>query len=158
AFGVLTVAHMLGVMRAACVTRDFDWAFARLQELWEPYQRSLVHRSAFVACLAHSSHARLVLNHHVETGASTSAAALARTDLANRARLPGRLSEVPVYRIRARIATLEGDRQKAIEIYRTCVEQLTKLEINQEYEHDRFALGKLLGGAEGQRLVEGARA
>jgi hypothetical protein len=153
-FGILTIAHLLGVMRAACATRDFDWAFARVAEFWQPYQRSVVHRSALVACLAHTTHARLVLNHHVETGGSGDAEALVRNDLAQLARLPpGQPFEISVWRTRARLAMLRGDRARAISLMRQCVGRLEKTLIKQETEHHRYMLGLLLGGSEGEQLV-----
>ncbi|HTU60925.1 MAG TPA: hypothetical protein VMF89_20875, partial [Polyangiales bacterium] len=157
-FGVLNAAHLLGVMRAACATRDFDWAFARLAELWQPYLSSIIHRSAFVACLAHTTHARLLINHHVETGATGDIAALVRDDLAVLTRMPpGLMADVPVARTRARLAALSGDRERAIQYLRPCLDRMSSGNIKQETAHDRYALGLLIAGDEGAALVEQAR-
>ena len=156
--GILTVGHMLAVMRAACANRDYDWAFSRLEEYWLPYQRSIVHGSAFVACLAHTTHARLLLNHHVDSGARGDAAALVREDLAQLAHLPsGLMADVPIARTRARLAALQGNKQQAIELLRKCLAHLGKNMIRQEIEHDRYALGLLVGGSEGTQLLAAAR-
>ena len=157
-FGVLTAAHLLGVMRAACATRDYDWAFARLAEFWLPYRRSIVHGSALLACLAHTNHARLLINHHVETGATGNIEALVRDDLAVLQRLPrGLMADTPVARTRARLAVLAGDRERAIGYLRPLLEHMSKTNIRQETEHDRYTLGLLVGGDEGKALVARAR-
>jgi hypothetical protein len=55
------------------------------------------------------------------------------------------------------LATLRGDREQAIGLLRSCVKAFETRKIRQEREHDCFALGLLLGGAEGAQLVTGAR-
>jgi len=158
-FSVLTAAHMLGVMRAACATRDYDWAFSRLAELWKPYTRSLVHRSAFLAMLAHTTHARLLVDHHVETGARGDIDALVSSDLAVLARLPKEVNaDISIARTRARLAALRGERERAIDFMRPCLKRMESTNIKQETEHDRYVLGLLVGGEEGAQLVSQARA
>jgi hypothetical protein len=157
-FGILHVAHVMGVMRTACTTRDYDWAFERVAEFWDTYQRSLVHRSAFLACLAHTTHARLVLNHHVETGASGDVAALVKNDIKQLERLPPALfRDVALARTRARVAFLKGDREQAIQLLRPSLERFEKTPMLQEVDHDRYTLGLLIGGAQGEQLVAAAR-
>ena len=120
-------------MRAASATRDYDWAFERLAELWQPYQRSVMHRSAIVACVAHASHARLLLNHYVDTNASGDCEALVRNDLAQLARLSTvRMADIQMTRTRARLAMLRGDRAQALELMQLCVKTLEARSINQE--------------------------
>lgn len=156
--GALHVGHLIAVMRAACSTRDYDWAFARIKEFWKPYQQSMIHRSAFLAVLAHTTHARLLLNHHVERGGAGDVEALVRGDLDHLARLPASLSrDVALARTRARVAFLKGDRARAIELMRPSLERFVKTPMLQEVSHDRYALGLLLGGAEGAQLVALAR-
>jgi hypothetical protein len=155
---LLSVAHLLAVMRAACATRDFAWAFERVGELWKPYLRSLVHRGAFLAVLAHSNHARLLLNHHVETGASGDVEALVREDIAQLKRLPGGLMrDTVIARSRARVAFLRGDRELAIRLLRSAVERSDVGLLRQELAQDQYALGLLLGGADGATRVAEAR-
>lgn len=157
-FGILTAAHMLGVMRTACATRDYDWAFARLDAMWEPYKRSIVHGSAFMAMLAHTTHARLLINHHVETGATGDIEALVREDLAALRRMPeGLIGDVPLARTRARLAALRGERERAVALLRPCLERMLQTNIKQETEHDRYMVGLLMGGDEGAQLVAQAR-
>jgi hypothetical protein len=155
---ILHVGHMLAVMRAACSTRDYAWAFERMAALWEPYQRSIIHRSAFVAVLAHATHARLLLNHHVETRASGDVSALVRNDLKQLERLaPSVFRDMALARTRARVAFLNGERAQAIALLRPSLERFIKTSILQEVAHDRYTLGLLLGGAEGAQLVASAR-
>jgi eukaryotic-like serine/threonine-protein kinase len=153
-FGILSVAHMLGVMRAACATGEYDWAFERLETLWQPYLRSIIHRSAFVATLAHTTHARLLINHHIATGATGDVEKLVQQDLAELSSLPlGLFADVAVSRTRARLAALKGDRERGVGLLRPCLERMAQRGFMQEYEHDRYMLGLLVGGAEGERLV-----
>ena len=157
-FCISSMIHMLGVMRAACATRDFDWAFTRLSEFWQPFLRSVVHRSAFMRLLAHTLHSRLLINHHVETDGSGNIEALVRDDIKQLARLPpGLLNEIPVTRLRARLAYLQGEREMAIRELRWCVQRMADSDIRQEIEHDRYTLGLLVGGDEGRGLVASAR-
>jgi hypothetical protein len=157
-FGVLTAAHMLGVMRTACATRDYDWAFERLAHLWEPYRCSIVHGSAFMAMVAHTLHARLLINHHVETGATGNPEALVRDDLTALARLPKELiADIPAVRTRARLAALSGNREQAVAYMRRCLARMATTNIKQETAHDRYVLGLLIGGDEGSQLVSQAR-
>ena len=157
-FSILHVGHLLSVMRAACSTRDYAWAFERMAELWEPYQRSLIHRSTFVAILAHTTHARLLLNHHVETQSSGDVEALVRDDLKQLSRLaPSLFRDVALARMRARVAFLKGERERASALLRPSLERFVRTPMQQEIAHDRYMLGLLLGGAEGAQLVERAR-
>jgi eukaryotic-like serine/threonine-protein kinase len=156
-FGILSAGHMLAVMRAGCATRDFDWALARTEQFWDAYNRSIVHRSAFVALLAHTTHARLLLNHYVESGAKGDSRALLGYDLKQLARLPASyMRDVAIARTRARIAFLQGDRARATALQRTCIERFEKTQMRQELAHDQYTLGLLLGGSEGMQLIAAA--
>jgi hypothetical protein len=117
----------------------------------------MVHRSAFIGCLAHGTHARLLLNHHVETGASGDVEALVRNDVVQLRRLPATvLTETAIARILSRVAYLRGDRERAIQLLRTSLERFDETLILQEIAHDRYTLGLLIGGAEGAPLAAAA--
>jgi hypothetical protein len=155
---VLSAGHLLAVMRAACTTRDYEWAFQRVAELWQPYVSSLLHRSSFTAILQHTTHARLLLNHHVETRASGDPARLVRDDLAQLKRMPPSLfRDVGMTRVRARLAVLRGDRAQAIALLRPILAQFETTSMMQEIGHDRYTLGLLLGGEEGAQLQAAGR-
>jgi serine/threonine protein kinase len=156
-FGVLNAVHVIAVMRVACSTREFAWAFDRIGEFWQPYQSSLVHRSALLACLAHTTHARLQLNHHVETSASGDPGRLVRNDLKQLERLPSSpLRDAGILRTRSRIACLTDDRRTAIELMRKSLASFEKTSMLQEIAHDQYCLGALVGGAEGAQLIASA--
>lgn len=145
-------------MRAACSTRDFAWAFERVDEFWQPYQRSLVHRSAFLASLAHTTHARLQLNHFVETNGSGDPRRLVQNDLKQLGRLPSSpLRDAGILRTRARVASLTGDRANAIELLRKSLASFEPTAMLQEIAHDQYCIGALLGGAEGTQLMASAK-
>jgi hypothetical protein len=157
--GPLSAGHLLGVMRAACATRDYEWGFRRVDELWQPFVSSLLHRGNFLALLAHTTHARLVLNHHVETRAAGDPERLVREDLAQLKRLPpSMLRDVGMVRVRARVAAMGGDRAQAIALLRPVLAQFETTSMLQEIGHDRYALGLLLGGEEGAQLKAAGRA
>jgi serine/threonine protein kinase len=157
-FNVLNAVHVIAVMRAACSTGDFAWAFARIAEFWQPYQRSLVHRSALLACLAHTTHARLQLNHHIETKASGDPARLVQNDLKQLGHLPSSpLRDAGIVRTRARVASLNGDRETAITLLRQSLVSFQDTAMLQETAHDQYCLGALVGGAEGAQLMASAR-
>ena len=157
-FSVLNAVHLIAVMRAACSTRDFSWAFERTHELWEPYQRSLVHRSALLACLAHATHARLLLNHRVETGASGDPGALVRYDIKQLERLPSTpLRDASILRTRARVASLTADVETATRLMRQSRAVFENTAMIHELGHDQYCLGLLVGGAEGAQLVASAK-
>ena len=157
-FGVLNAVHVIAVLRAACSTRNFAWAFDRMGEFWQRYQSSLVHRSALLACLAHTTHARLQLNHYVETNANGEPKRLVRNDLKQLGRLPSSpLRDAAILRTRARVATLNGERETAIALLRKCLASFEGTAMLQEIAHDQYCLGALVGGAEGAQLIASAR-
>lgn len=157
-FGILNAAHMLAVMRAGCATREYAWALARTEEFWSRYQRSIVHRSAFLAVFAHASHARLLLNQHVEGGATKrDVGALVRSDVRQLARLPDTyMRHVAIARTEARVAFLQGDRHRAVALQRHSLARYKDSNMHLESAHDRYTLGLLLGGSEGAPLIAAA--
>ncbi|MET0387592.1 MAG: protein kinase [Polyangiales bacterium] len=153
-FSVLNAVHVIAVLRAACSTRDFAWAFERIGELWQPYLRSLVHRSALLACLAHTTHARLQLNHYVETSATGDPKPLVHNDLKHLVRLPSTpLRDAAILRTRARVASLTGERDTAIALLRKSLAIFEGTAMLHEIAHDRYCLGALVGGADGAQLM-----
>jgi hypothetical protein len=157
-FGILNAGHLVAVLRAACALRAYDWAFEYCAEHWQSYQRSLVHRSGFIAILAHTTHARLLLNQHVETGAAGDPEPLLRNDLSQLQRMPASLfRDVALSRTRARLAFLRGQREQAIALVRPTLARFEMTGMMQEVGHDRYTLGLLLGGPEGAQLMAAAR-
>jgi serine/threonine protein kinase/tetratricopeptide (TPR) repeat protein len=155
---LLIIAHQLAVMRTACATRDFDWAFERLRNFWKPYLRSFLHRGVFLAILAHGNHARLLLNHYVETGGQGGVKELVGDDIAHLQSFPsGLLRDTALMRLQARVAYLSGERDNAIQILRRSMERPDTSLLRQELAQDQYALGRMTGGVDGAKLVVKAR-
>jgi tRNA A-37 threonylcarbamoyl transferase component Bud32 len=150
--GIIRVCHTIAVMRAACATGDFAWALAHDDD-WQAYLRAPIRRSAYLAALAHSTHARLLLNQHVAAGRRQGAERLLRADLRHLARLPPmRICSAALLRLRARLSVLAGDSGAAIELLRQNAAANEAAGCLDEVERDRYALGFLLGGDEGAQL------
>jgi hypothetical protein len=155
--GVLHVVHMNGVMTTACATNDFGWARAVIDPMWKAFQRSPVHASAHLALYAHSLHARVLLNQHVLTQASENPAGLIRADLRVLEASPfGAVANAMAKRLRARVAWLAGDLETASLQLRQSVEGFEKAQRPDEIERSRWALGRVLGNAEGSQLCAAA--
>ncbi|HTU62343.1 MAG TPA: hypothetical protein VMF89_27980, partial [Polyangiales bacterium] len=156
-FGVLHLLHMIATMIAACSNDDFDWAFSKLDQDWPVYLRSPIHGTAYIASVAHFTHARLLLNRHVVTRATGNVARLIRADMREIASLP----QIPyrdavLARLRARCAYLTGDRVAAMALLRESASLLDGASYLDEPERDRYVLGRMLGGAEGAQLCAAA--
>jgi serine/threonine protein kinase len=154
--GIIRVCHMIAVMRAACTTRDFDWALAQSDD-WQAYLRSPIHRSAYLAALAHNAHARLLLNHHVANGQRRGAERVLRADLRQLERLPPmRVVTGALARLRARLDYLAGDPAAALERLRRNAVTYEAAGFLDEFERERYAVGYLIGGEEGAQLKAAA--
>jgi hypothetical protein len=158
-FGVLQLFHMISMLQVACATRDYEWARERLAVDWPAYLRAPIHRTAFLACNAHFTHARLVLNQRVTSDAQGHALRAVQPDLHELERLPvSPLRDAFMLRLRARCAYFDGDSESAIEFLRRSAKAWTEAFSQDEPERDRFAIGCLLGGAEGAQLCAAAEA
>jgi eukaryotic-like serine/threonine-protein kinase len=154
----LLVAHRLAVMHAGCANRDFDWALARSAELWPRYLHARSQLGTFLAVQLHSAHARLLLNHHVETRSAHAVHTLVREDIAQLQRLPSSPArDLTVRRIESRIALLRGDRAAATQNLREVTKQPAT---GPDSARDQYALGLLLlqADAEAAQLIATARA
>jgi tetraacyldisaccharide-1-P 4'-kinase len=118
----------------------------------------MLHRGAFLAVLAHSNHARLLLNHHVETGARGDIAALVRDDIGQLEALPsGLMRDAEIKRVQARVAYLSGDRARAIQLIRATLAIADMNLLRQELAQDQYALGLMLGSEAGAQPIRDAR-
>jgi tetratricopeptide (TPR) repeat protein/predicted Ser/Thr protein kinase len=151
-FGTLHVLHLISVMRAACATQDFAWAGPQVAEMWPQYQRSPARRSAFLAVLARSAHARFVLNRHILEGGTEDPAKLLRDDerVLGKSHLPW--SSATTWRLQARLANLNGRPEQALELFRKSSAHFKKTISPDDAARDQYALGYLLGGDEGAAL------
>jgi hypothetical protein len=151
-FGTLHMLHMISVMRAACATGDYAWAAAQLLEAWPSYQRSPAHRSALLAFLARSAHARFLLNQYVAEGGSGDPAKLVRDDIRVLERLHLPWCAGSSMRLQARVANLKGRPELAIELLLKSSAHFERVGASDETARDRYALGWLLGGDKGAIL------
>ncbi|HKP59423.1 MAG TPA: protein kinase [Polyangiales bacterium] len=152
-FGPYHTLHMISVMRVACGTHDYAWADAWLEEAWARWEKSLVHRSAYLNVLAYGARLRYLVNRHVVEARTEDIEAVVRGPLKMAARSPfaeGRV--VLATRTRARLAYLAGRGQEAVELMKTAVEALGSAAPGEE-ARERCALGHMIGGNEGAAIV-----
>jgi hypothetical protein len=163
-FGVLHAMHMCAVMAAANSTGDYDWARALVEEWWPRYTKSVVHRSAYMGILAHSEHARMLLNERVAKGELRDLLKLVAADLRALDGSALRLHAVSAAQsLRGRIAYLEGDMERAIALLREAMNAQDEAGMKADAAVTRRALGRLLqdragGAAEGVQLSQAADA
>lgn len=158
-FSILHLLHMIATMLAACSNHDYDWAFARLNEDWPVYLQNVLHRTAYIASVAHFMHARVLLGRHVSRRSVEDPERLIRPDVRVLARLPeSPYRNAVLSRLRARCAILTGDLRSAVASLRDSVQLLDDAAYLDEPERDRFAIGCLLGGSEGAAMCAAAEA
>ncbi|HET8939432.1 MAG TPA: AAA family ATPase, partial [Polyangiales bacterium] len=159
AFGILQMLHMMATMLAACANGDYDWALASIEKDWPVYLDSMLHRTAYTTSVAHFLHARVLLGRHVATRSAEDAARLIRPDVRVIASLPeSPYRDAVLLRLRARCAILKGDLTAAVPLLRKGAERLDSASYLDEPERDRFAIGCLIGGAEGAAICAAAEA
>ena len=159
AFGILQLLHMLATMLAACSINDYDWALATLERDWPVYLQSMLHRTAYIASVAHFTHARLLLGRHVATQSVEDPERLIRPDVRVLASLPASpYRDAVLLRLRARCAILKADRTSAMALFRDSAQRLDSASYLDEPERDRFAIGCLVGGSEGAAMCAAAEA
>lgn len=158
-FGILHGLHVLATMLVGCATGDYEWAFERLAKDWPAYLGAPIHRSAYLACVLHLTHARLLLNRHVVSGSSGGASQLVRADLRAITRLPPHPKRsFALYHLRARCAYVDGDSTQAIELLAQSRKAMEEMSCADQPERDRWAMGCILGGDEGNQMQERALA
>jgi hypothetical protein len=162
-FGVLHAMHMCAVMSAASATSEFAWAHKLIDEWWPRYLKSVVHRSAYLGIVAHSEHARMLLNERVASGDFSHLEKLVAGDLraleASGLRLHGTAA---AQALRARLAYLQGDAERAITLLRAAIAALDEAGLRPDAASARRALGRLLtdqarkSGGEGAENTQAA--
>jgi hypothetical protein len=158
-FGVLHVMHMCAVMTAASGTGDYAWARELVDTWWSRYQSSVVRRSAYLGIIAHSEHARMLVHECVATGKLDDLSKLVAKDLDALEKSPlKRLARGAALALRGRVAHLQGQPDTAIRLWREAAGVLDEIGLRVDAVVLRFALGQLIGGAEGSQLRRGAEA
>jgi tetratricopeptide (TPR) repeat protein len=157
-FGVLHAMHMCSVMWAATATSEFAWARALTDESWPRYLKSVVHRSAYLGILAHSEHARMLLNERVMNRNLNDLEKLVASDLraldASALRSHGAGAAKA---LRARVAYLQADSERAIMLLREAISALDEAGLRPDAAAARRALGQLLTNKAGKSGGEGAQ-
>jgi hypothetical protein len=157
--GMLHVLHLSGVLRAAAMTGDFGWAQKTVDDLWPGFERSPVRRSAYLSYVVHMNLARFLLNRHVLHGESSDPEHTVKHCLRFLASsAPEPLRKPAAARLRARIACIRGDRARGIQLLQESITQHEHMGAVDEVARERYALGCLLGGSEGEAQQKSARA
>ncbi len=151
-FGVLHMLHLVAVLRASCASGDYAWGTQYCQEVWPQYLRSQMRRNAFSVFAIHSCHARMRLNAHLVGGSGTDPEPLIREDLRIVAKSPFKSGGATVARFQARLALARGDRAGAAVRLKSAIAEFESADIVHEAIRDRYALGLVLGGSDGEEL------
>jgi tetratricopeptide (TPR) repeat protein/predicted Ser/Thr protein kinase len=151
-FGNLHLLHIVSAMRTACSTGEYAWAATLLDQNWERYLHSPVRKSPFVAYLAHAARSRLLLNQHIAERRSGDPAGSLRSDLRMLEKLNSPLCTATVLRTQARLAYIDHKPQVATELLRKSSAMYAAIGAVPDATRDRYALGFIVGGAEGEAL------
>jgi tetratricopeptide (TPR) repeat protein len=151
-FGTLHVLHLSAVMCAASSTREFDWAQAYLDDVWPVFEQSMIRRNATLAYVVHTFRARFALNRYAIHRGPIDPGTLVRDDARVIAKLALPSSKATLMHVRGRVAALRGDKEQAIPLLRQSAEAYAAADRPTERMRDRYALGVLIGGAEGEAI------
>jgi eukaryotic-like serine/threonine-protein kinase len=157
-FGVLHAMHMCGVMMAANATSEFEWAHKLVDAWWPRYVKSVVHRSAYLGILAHTEHARMLLNERVARGELRDLGKLLAADL--KALDGSALQQHAVgaaQALRARVAYLHGEHDHAIALLREAVAAFDEAGLRADAAVTRHGLGRVLQEQAARYAAEGAQ-
>jgi Soluble NSF attachment protein, SNAP len=158
-FGHLHNLQMQAVMRVACTTDEYGWARDLLADDWERFLEAPVRRSVFLRALTHGTHVRYVINQWVNEGRQGDLAAAVRVDLQTLAKSPLPWCPQVVWRAEARLAYRRGDSRAVVELLRKTVGGGgTSVWETELAAYDRYALGLLSAGTEGEALRASAEA
>jgi hypothetical protein len=151
-FTIFHMLHLTAVMRAACATGKHAWGLEYAAANWDSFLRSPVRRVAALGSFAHATRARLLLNEHIRSRATPLPLRELMKDVKVGAKLPSRLD----LRLRARIAYLEEDRGRALALFTEAAELCASRGWGPEAACDRYAIGRLTGGEQGEQMAQAA--
>ncbi|HKU43186.1 MAG TPA: protein kinase [Polyangiales bacterium] len=155
-FGILHALYTSAVMRATCSSLDFDTCDALLGDVWERFERSPVRNIPVFGFSVRTSHAALLINRRVRVAGTPDPTRAVEHDMRELGRLPMSSAQQYQQRMFARLALLSGERPRAVELLRASSSGFGK-SVPAEGERDRYALGILLGGSEGDALCSQAQ-
>jgi eukaryotic-like serine/threonine-protein kinase len=151
-FTVLHVLHLSAIMYTACATGQHAWGLESAAPLWQEFMRSPLRRVGVLRTLSHVAHGRLLLNDYVRTGRKGPVPSEVISDIKHAAASATHQE----LRLRGRVAYLNGDPARALELFKQSAEQLEDRGCEPEALRDRYAMGVLIGGQEGARMVQAA--
>jgi eukaryotic-like serine/threonine-protein kinase len=157
-FGILHLLHMGAVVRVASATGEYAWASKFIEAEWQRYRRSPVSRVPLLAFGIHSVRPRFLLNRYVHERSAGDAAVLIRSDVRALRRLALPWAPLFAARMEARAAVISGERERAIERLRENVRGWSATPSHDDAARDQWALGCVIGGAEGAELMTSAEA
>jgi tetratricopeptide (TPR) repeat protein len=157
-FGLLHAIHIGCVLRVGCATGEHAWALDRTRALAERMEHSVLRRGGPYAFMTFAAHCRLLLNQALATGLDATAARRAvQPDMRRLAAATQPAAAGVLSRTRARLALMEGDRERARAELQRSLACFERLGVRDEAARDRYACGALLG-PEGQALQRSALA
>jgi hypothetical protein len=158
-FGILHVLHMIAVLRIGCATGKHDWALSGTRDHWLSFQRSVVRRSDSFTMFVYEAHARLLLCRAAVSGEHR---AQLRRELAPHKKAlrtaRRRDARAELDRIEGRLALLHGDKQAAMRCFSASSLGFDEHGARDQAARDRYALGVLTGGEQGQLSARSALA
>jgi hypothetical protein len=149
---LLHVLHMAAVMQAACATGKHAWGLERVAPYWEPFLNSPMRRSKTMLGIVHVVHGRLLLNECVRSRTVPGSRHAVMKDL----KALASVDTGQDLRLRGRVAFLQGDRDGALTLLAQSAEAYTRRGWRGEVLRDRYAIGRVTGGAQGAELAQQA--
>jgi hypothetical protein len=147
-FGTYHALHLMAVCATACAAGEHAWGIRWLEQDWPRFVRSPMHRTANIALLAYGTALRLLISHRA-TGGTSALDARVPSLLATMAKSHLKGAAPAVDLLRGRLAFLDGDRQRASELFGRSAERARTV---LEGERARYAHGFLIGGERGREL------
>jgi hypothetical protein len=151
-FTVLHILHLSAVMYAACATGRHAWGFEACELYWQAFLRSPLRRTPVLRSMAHTAHARLLLNECTRAGASTAVLREVQADI--KAATIATIGQDS--RLCARVAYLQGDHPRALSLFARSAEVFAGRGGEPEALRDRYAVGRLTGGDQGEQMAQAA--
>jgi adenylate kinase len=157
-FGMLHVLHMSAVFRVGCASGDYDWAIDSTREYWRAFQHSVLRMSEAFSKFAFEAHTRLLLCRSARDGNVRETARAVAGHIGFLAGCNRSDAQAEALRLKARIAVMKNDREQAKQLFERSIAGFEALRARDQAARDRYALGCLVGGEQGQVMMRDALA
>jgi hypothetical protein len=148
-FSVYHALHMIAICRAGALSGEHRWALRLLEQDWPRFQRSPLRGGANLALHARNVRLHLLVTRHILTSSAVANVPRAlRTEIRALASKGPRAETSMLYQS-ARLALAAGDKARAVASMRKGLER-TGPSIHSD--RARYALGMMIGGAEGAAI------